>query len=131
MYHWGDGHAWSGYQPRAFFAGARAWAQLEKDGVIAPQKLKDYVNNWLTWLIQFAKKAPPIDVTDTPEKAAKRAAYRCTPTEFSATSTTLPVYDDFNGHMTGLWLAGASFAKMAGSDIPELDWFMDFCVQEL
>lgn len=121
MYHWGDGHAWDGYQPRAFFAAARAWLELVVSGRSVPTKLVEYTENWLNWLVGFCRNLGPDD----------NPSYRGTPTFFPSTTKPLPIDDDFTGHMTGLWLAGASMAKMAGSQVKHLDWFMDFCLDEL
>ena len=121
MYHWGDGHAWDGYQPRAFFAAARAWLELVVSGRTVPTKLVEYTENWLNWLVDFCRN---LGTDDNP-------SYRATPTFFPSTTKPVPVEGDFTGHMTGLWLAGASMAKMAGSQVKHLDWFMDFCLDEL
>ena len=175
MYHWGNGHAWDGYQPRAFYAAARAWQDLklvyhqysaqekiEIDKIII--QLKDYTENWIKWLVEFCRDLSVPTYTqdmvdewiadytdesdwrlDNPTQVEKQlwinymvekakydyTNYRCTPTTFPQTQRPVPIYDDFTGHMTGLWLAGASLAKMAGSTVPHLDWLMDFCLGEL
>lgn len=112
-YHWGDGHPWAGYQPRAFNAAARAWYELKVRGQTPPDGLVQYVNNWAYWLLVYWNK------------------YKSTPTDFPSTSPSVPVPNDFTGHMCGLWLAGAVFARMAGSDVPDLDLFIEGCVKEL
>ena len=112
-YHWGDGHPWAGYQPRAFNAAARAWYELKVRGQTPPDGLVQYVNNWAHWLLIYWNK------------------YKSTPTDFPSTSPSVPVPNDFTGHMCGLWLAGAVFARMAGSDVPDLDLFIEGCVKEL
>lgn len=96
MYHWGDGHAWDGYQPRAYYWAARALYQLKKEGRTPPAKLVTYVNNWTTWLISYWDQ------------------YKLTPTNFPSTSVPIPLDDDFTGHMCGLWLGGAAISAMAG-----------------
>jgi len=121
MYHFGDGHAWDGYQPRAFYCAARAWLELVVSGRTVPTKLIEYTENWLNWLVGFCRNLGPDD----------NPTYRGTPTYFPSTTKPLPINNDFTGHMTGLWLAGASLAKMAGSQVKHLDWLMDFCLDEL
>lgn len=121
MYHWGDGHAWDGYQPRAFYCAARAWQELVAIGRTVPTKLIEYTDGWLKWLVGFCRNLGPDD----------NPTYRGTPTYFPSTTKPLPINNDFTGHMTGLWLAGASLAKMAGSQVKHLDWLMDFCLDEL
>lgn len=112
-YHWGDGHPWAGYQPRAFNAAARAWYELKVRGQPVPEKLQQYVENWAYWLIVYWGK------------------YKATPTDFPSTGPSVPVPNDFTGHMCGLFLAGAVFAKMAGSTVPDLDVLIEGCVKEL
>lgn len=114
MYHWGDGKAWSGYQPRAFQGACRAWLELTEQGKPVPTKLKAYVENWITWLIKFVKNSGGI-----------------TPTDFPTLSVPVPVDDDFTGHMCGLWLSGACMAAMAGLDDPEVGFLIDVCLAEL
>lgn len=99
MYHWGDGHAWAGYQPRAFAGAARAWYELVIQGKPVPPKLKEYVENWIKWLYPAFKE------------------HGCSPTDWKVDGT--PVFDltDYTGHMSGLWLAGACFAVLAGSTL--------------
>jgi hypothetical protein len=126
MYHWGDGHAWDGYQPRAFFAGARALYELVKQGRPVPIKLYLYVETWIKWLIKFIE-IPTVSLSTGTMYPDERA----TPTSFPSTSSAQPIHDDFTGHMCGLWLAGSSLAKSAGMEVPGLDRFMDFCVDEL
>lgn len=114
MYHWSTGTAWSGYQPRAMMGACRAWYELVSQGRAVPPKLKAYAENWLTWLITFTKASGGI-----------------LPTDFPMTSTPKPVADDFTGHMTGLWLAGACLAGLAGSQVAGLDGLIEACVTEL
>ena len=114
MYHWGDGTAWSGYQPRAFFGAARAWLELQQASKTPPLKLVEYVENWLRWLIDFTNDAGGV-----------------TPTDFPMAGLPQPDAQDFTGHMCGLWLAGAVLARMAGSEIEGLEHFIEQCVTEL
>jgi len=114
MHHWGTGTAWSGYQPRAFFGACRAWYELAQQGKPVPPKLIAYAENWITWLIQFVKAHDGV-----------------LPTDFPMASVPQPVPDDFTGHMTGLWLAGACMAGLAGSQVAELDVLIEACVSEL
>lgn len=114
MYHWGDGTAWSGYQPRAMMGACRAWYELMLQGKPIPTKLKDYSENWIKWLIKFVKDSGGI-----------------TPTDFPPESLPKPDPTDFTGHMCGLWLAGACLAKLAGSKVEGLDFLIESCVDEL
>ena len=114
MYHWGDGHAWDGYQPRAYFGAARCWWELEKCCKHVPQKLKDYVNNWSRFLIEYMRGCGAV------------------PTYFPADKAPPYVTDDFTGHMSGLYLAGACMAASCnGGALPELDWFIHNCFKEI
>ena len=83
-------------------------------GKAVPPKLKAYAENWLGWLVQFVKASGGI-----------------LPTDFPMTSTPKPMADDFTGHVTGLWLAGACLAGLAGSQIKDLDYLIEACVTEL
>lgn len=114
MYHWGDGHAWSGYQPRAFQGACRAWQELVEQGHEVPAKLKTYVENWINWLAVYTNKYGGQ-----------------LPTEFPAESVAVPIDDDFTGHMTGLWLAGSCMVAMAGCTNPNLPTLIETCVTEL
>lgn len=96
MYHWGDGHAWDGYQPRAYYWSVRALYALVKEGRTPNPKLVTYVNNWTRWLIAYYDQ------------------YKMTPTHFPSESIPVPVDNDFTGHMCGLWLGGACLSYMAG-----------------
>lgn len=97
--HWGNGEPWAGYQPRAFLGAALAWYTLSQSDHPAPEKLKDYVNNWLTWLVSF-----------------ESANAGRSPTVFPSDALPSAPEDDFTGHMCGLWMAGACYAAMAGAD---------------
>lgn len=54
-----------------------------------------------------------------------------TPAVFPVDS--LPTWEegDFTGHMTGLWLAGACYAKMAGCALTEIEEVIDASINEL
>lgn len=117
MYHWGDGIAWSGYQPRAFQGGCRAWEELVFRGKPVPQKLIDYNENWIRYLINFLK------------------TYSVTPTYFPPDGPSIgrdptDIYA-FVGHMSGLWLAGLCHAAIAGCQIPDLDWAIEQVMKEI
>lgn len=114
MNHWGDGNAWSGYQPRAYLSAARAWYELVITGRPVPPKLKTYTDNWTKWLAKFTKDSGGI-----------------TPTDFPTNSLPKPDPTDFTGHMCGLWLAGACYAKLAGSTADGLDYLIGACYKEL
>lgn len=114
-FHWGDGKPWAGYQCRAYQAAARAWYEMVIRGQKVPKKLKDYVENWAYWLIDFSKRYDGH-----------------TPNEFPvAPNKSQWVENDFTGHMCGLWLAGTAFALLAGSQVEGLDLLMEACVKEL
>lgn len=114
-YHWGDGKPWAGYQPRAFNAAARAWYELAIREKSVPPKLKQYVERWIAWLIQFVQDSGGVSPSEFPV-APNRAQ---------------PDPDDFTGHMCGLWLAGCSYAALAGCSIDGLESLMDDLAQEL
>ncbi|MCG8709296.1 phage tail protein [Brenneria sp. 4F2] len=112
-YHWGDGKPWSGYQPRAFNAAARAWYELKVRGQTVPERLELYVTRWINWLMTFSK-----------ENGGQ------TPDDFPVAPNP-PLYTGFTGHMTGLWLAGSCFALLAGCDVDGLEQYIDVCVKGL
>lgn len=114
MYHWGDGNAWSGYQPRAFQGAARAWQELTYQGKQTPEKLKTYTDNWITWLAGFI-----------------RANNGLTPTEFPAESLPYADPDDYTGHMCALWLSGCVSAVMGGSKNPDSDFVIQACMTQI
>lgn len=114
MYHWGDGKAWSGYQPRAFQAACRAWEALVERGEEIPWKLKAYVENWVSWLYTYIKRYG-----------------NQLPTDFPSTSPVVPIPDDFTGHMTGLWLAGCCQAYEAGCRTEGIEAVIEACFAEL
>lgn len=112
MYHWGDSRAWSGYQPRAFSWAARAWQELKYRNRPVPQKLIDYCENWLVWLAEF------VSINGT------------SPDEFNPDGTVDG--GDFTGHMVGLWLSGACYCQMAGTQYSdEAETLMEICVKQL
>ena len=114
MYNWGTDEAWSGYQPRAFHSAARSqYELLLKDGY-GDMKLNVYIGHWVSYLIDFMKNNNGVS-----------------PTTFKSDGTVIGDPDDFTGHMSGLWLAGASFAKLAGVVNPELDWLIEALAKEL
>jgi len=101
MQHW-YAEAWSGYEPRAFFAGCDVVHELYQRGDYAiPQKIITYCQNWMNYLKWFMKNNNG-----------------CAPTYFKDTGEVL--YDGFTGHMSGLWLAGASMMAIAGYPDHEL-----------
>lgn len=114
MYHWGDGTAWSGYQPRAFFGAARCWYELEKKGLFVPPKLKAYVENWIVYLKEFMIESGGVS-----------------PTDFPMESIPKPNPDDFTGHMCALWLGGACMAAMAGSKMGGTSYLINMLVEEI
>ncbi|EAP3072091.1 phage tail protein [Salmonella enterica] len=114
MYHWGNGSAWSGYQPRAYFSAARGWYELVNRGKPVPSKLIAYVDNWSKWLLDFMERSGGVS-----------------PSNFPQEGVALPVPSDFTGHMCGLWLAGAAMSALCGSTVSGLDKLMDMLVNEL
>ncbi|HDR2890521.1 TPA: hypothetical protein I4G69_001353 [Enterobacter asburiae] len=102
MQHWFD-EAWSGYEPRAFFAGCDAVHEIwsRNDGTAIPQKLIDFCKNWMGYLKWFMKNNDGH-----------------APTRFKDNGEV--IYDGMTGHMSGLWLAGASMMAIAGYPDHEL-----------
>ena len=113
MYHWGSDKAWSGYQPRAFQAGARTLQELKDRNITPPTKLVTYVNNWINWLTQFVQ------------------THGILPTDYPSDGPPLPITNDFTGHMSGLYLAGACMAYLAGIENSNITKLMDACFKEL
>ncbi|WP_017445804.1 hypothetical protein [Gayadomonas joobiniege] len=113
MYHFDNQEAWSGYEPRAFSWAARCWQEMAAQGKVIPQKLIDYCENWMTFLIDFYVN------------------HEVTPTYFPKSEAPQPVQDDFTGHMTGLWLSGACLCALAGYRHDKLDAFINGCMKEL
>lgn len=114
MYHWGDGHAWAGYQPRAYFSAARAWYELVIKGYAVPPKLKTYVENWTKFLFDTMKANGGVS-----------------PTDFTTDGQVVCDPTDFTGHMCALWLAGACIAHLAGSKVAGADHLIEMLVNEL
>lgn len=114
MYHWGNGSAWSGYQPRAYFGAARAVYEMKNRGKTPPAKLVKYVENWTTWLLDFMERSGGVS-----------------PTNFPQEGVAMPDPTDFTGHMCGLWLAGASMDALCGSSVKGVERLMDLLVNEL
>ncbi|EIZ9513128.1 hypothetical protein MRB93_004250, partial [Cronobacter sakazakii] len=101
MQHWYE-EAWSGYEPRAFFAGCDVVHELYQRGDYAiPQNIITYCKNWMNYLKWFMKNNDGH-----------------APTRFKDTGEV--IYDGFTGHMSGLWLAGASMMAIAGYPDHEL-----------
>lgn len=114
MYHWGDGTAWSGYQPRAYMGAARAWYELIVEGRDVPQDLIEYTENWTSYLYQFMIDSGGVS-----------------PTDFPMTTIPAPNPNDFTGHMCGLWLAGACLSALAGSKTFGLESLIEMLAKEL
>lgn len=114
FHHWGNSEPWSGYQPRAFLGAALAWYTLKQRNRIVPPKLRQYVTNWLAWLATFQA-----------ENQGRN------PTVFPSDQLPSAPEDDFTGHMTGLWLAGACYAAMSGADAKIARQVIDNSVAEL
>lgn len=114
-FHWGDGHPWAGYQPRAYNAAARCWYELVVRGKEVPPELVEYVENWAKWLVGF------LDRFDNH-----------TPNEFP-TAPNKPVWveNDFTAHMCALWIAGSAYAAMAGCTVEGLSRIMDMGMKEM
>lgn len=108
MLHWFD-TAWSGYEPRAFMAGARCLHELFNRGEPIPQKLVDYCQNWMNFIFHFMKSHDGNS-----------------PTYFNKNGSV--EYDGFNGHMCGLWLAASSIMAICGYKNFDL---IDMLVEEL
>lgn len=114
MYHWGDGHAWAGYQPRAFFSAARAWYELSIKGYYVPEKLKAYVINWITFLSTEMHKNGGVS-----------------PTDFTVDGKVVCDPDDFTGHMCALWLAGTCISYLAGCKVDGMERLIEQLMNEL
>ena len=101
MQHWYE-EAWSGYEPRAFFGGCDVVHELYQRGDYAiPQNIITYCQNWMNYLKWFMKNNDGH-----------------APTRFKDDGEV--IYDGFTGHMSGLWLAGASMMAIAGYPDHEL-----------
>lgn len=112
--HWGGGHAWTGYQARAYFSAARCWYELVIQGKPVPPRLIEYVDNWSNYLNESMLENNGVSLTDI-------------------TTEGELIYDpnDFTGHMVGLWLAGACIAHLAGSTFRNTDSLVEMLVSEL
>lgn len=111
--HWGGGKAWAGYQPRAYAAAARAWYELVLSGQQVPEKLRKYVENWSDWLYRMQK------------------LHGISPTDWTIDGKAVFDQTDFTGHMAGLWLAGASYAYLAGSKQKFLPQYIEMMAEEI
>ena len=114
MYHWGDGHAWAGYQPRAYFGAARAWYELVLEGKTVPPKLITYVENWTRFLSKTMEA---------------NGGY--SPTDFTTDGRVICDPNDFTGHMCGLFLAGACISYLAGSKPTGIENLIEMLASEL
>lgn len=114
MYHWGDGHAWAGYQPRAYFSAARCWYEMVIRDMEVPPKLKTYVENWTKFLVKSMKA---------------NGGY--SPNDFTTDGKVISDPNDFTGHMVGLWLAGACISALAGSKVDGAPFMIEQLVTEL
>ena len=112
MYHWGDAKAWSGYQPRAYCWAARCWQELVTQEKTVPPKLIEYVDNWSSYLIDFWESTGTL------------------PDDFPSDSVPVARDGRITGHITGLWLAGACFAAIAGSTVPGMSKLIEACNKE-
>lgn len=114
MYHWGDGHAWAGYQPRAYYSAVRLVQALMDREMEIPPKLLTYIERWVGYLLEFMRDSGGIS-----------------PTDFPMDSLPVPLPDDFTGHMCGLWLAGTSLAKILELPFEGLDELSHMLFEEL
>ena len=115
-YHWGDGKAWDGYQPRAFSWLCRTWQQLVDNGDDVPQKLIDYCNNWLTFLWEFTERE------DNPGQWL--------PYTYPKETAPIPEEGNFNAGMGGLYLSGSCQAAMAGCELEFIDALIERIIVE-
>ncbi|MBE3479675.1 hypothetical protein IM273_22225, partial [Enterobacter cloacae complex sp. P13B] len=94
--------AWSGYEPRAFYAGCNVVHELWSRGdYTIPTKIIQYCKNWMNYLKWFMKNNNGH-----------------APTRFKNNGEV--IYDGFTPHMSGLWLAGACIMAIAGYPDDEL-----------
>lgn len=101
MDHWYS-EAWSGYEPRAFYAGCNVVYELWSRGDYAiPSNIIQYCKNWMNYLKWFMKNNDGH-----------------APTRFKNNGEV--IYDGFTPHMSGLWLAGACSMAIAGYPDDEL-----------
>lgn len=114
FYHWDHGQPWAGYHPRAYMAAARAWYELVMRGRTVPAKLRDYVENWTTWLIWYVG-----EWGNSPTAFPKE--------QVAGEQPPNPI----NAGMVGLWLAGCSYSLLAGSDVAQAPWLCEQLFAEL
>lgn len=100
MYHFGTNVAWSGYQPRAFYAAVKMYETMRDQKMEIPDKLVTYIKNWLLFLRDFVEE------------------HDIVPSDYPVDKAPEPLENDFTGHMSGLYLAGISKAYMLGLRIP-------------
>lgn len=101
MDHWYS-EAWSGYEPRAFYAGCNVVHELWSRGdYTIPSNIIQYCKNWMNYLKWFMKNNDGH-----------------APTRFKNNGEV--IYDEFTPHMSGLWLAGACSMAIAGYPDDEL-----------
>lgn len=101
MDHWYS-EAWSGYEPRAFYAGCNVVHELWSRGdYVIPSNIIQYCKNWMNYLKWFMKNNDGH-----------------APTRFKNNGEV--IYDGFTPHMSGLWLAGACSMAIAGYPDDEL-----------
>nr|HAY0269956.1 hypothetical protein [Escherichia coli] len=101
MDHWYS-EAWSGYEPRAFYAGCNVVHELWLRGdYVIPSNIIQYCKNWMNYLKWFMKNNDGH-----------------APTRFKNNGEV--IYDGFTPHMSGLWLAGACSMAIAGYPDDEL-----------
>ncbi|HGX4276262.1 TPA: hypothetical protein ACJKKW_003532 [Escherichia coli] len=101
MDHWYS-EAWSGYEPRAFYAGCNVVHELWSRGdYVIPSNIIQYCKNWMNYLKWFMKNNDGH-----------------APTRFKKNGEV--IYDGFTPHMSGLWLAGACSMAIAGYPDDEL-----------
>ncbi|HCM9229287.1 TPA: hypothetical protein N5L21_000885 [Enterobacter bugandensis] len=94
--------AWSGYEPRAFYAGCNVVHELWSRGdYTIPSNIIQYCKNWMNYLKWFMKNNDGH-----------------APTRFKNNGEV--IYDGFTAHMSGLWLAGACIMAIAGYPDDEL-----------
>lgn len=115
-YHWVEGKAWSGYQPRAMSWMCRTWQQLVDNGEEVPEKLKAYCVNWITYLWEFSQ---------LPENTGNWMPY-----DYPREGAPVPE-DDFNASAAGLYLSGCCQVAMAGSDLPFLDELIETILKDV
>lgn len=112
-YHFNHGTAWSGYQPRAFSWAARCWQEMVDKGQTPPDKLVQYIERWIVYLVDYYDQ------------------HGITPTDFPMNTPPAPIYNDFTGHMSGLWLSGACMAFMAGCRVDGIQRLIEGIIGEL